>query len=176
MLQNERIKSQSFRTGRHRGSSPRAEQNTIFKEIYKMATLKALMTSLSKQGLQEQRGEIIYDFTSGRTSSAKELTASEIDELYYELNKRASAKSQELDKKRKRLIAAIFGVFEKMNKKPSIEYVKAIACRAAKEDDFNKIPAERLTSLYNAFLNAQKDLNFAKRLADSLIEETIILN
>jgi len=141
-----------------------------------MATLKALMTSLSKQGLQEQRGEIIYDFTSGRTCSAKELTAVEIDELYYELNKRASTKSQELDKKRKRLIAAIFGVFEKMNKKPSVEYVKGIACRAAKEDDFNKIPAERLTSLYNAFLNAQKDLNFAKRIADSLVEETIILN
>nr|DAD65331.1 MAG TPA: hypothetical protein [Myoviridae sp. ctOoC8] len=34
MLQNERIKSQSFRTGRHRCSSHRAEQNTIFKEIY----------------------------------------------------------------------------------------------------------------------------------------------
>ena len=129
-----------------------------------MATIKALMTSLSKQGLQEQRGEIIYNFTNGRTSSAKELTAVEINELYYELNKRASAKSQELDKKRKRLIAAIFGVFEKMNKKPSIEYVKGIACRAAKEDDFNKIPAERLTSLYNAVFNAQKDLSFDQSL------------
>ena len=147
-----------------------------FQRKYIMATLKALMTSLSKQGLQEQRGEIIYDFTSGRTCSAKELTAVEIDELYYELNKRASVTSQELDKKRKRLIAAIFGVFEKMNKKPSVEYVKGIACRAAKEDDFNKIPAERLTSLYNAFLNAQKDLNFAKRLADNLVEETVNLN
>ena len=68
-----------------------------------MATLKALMTSFSKQGVQEQRGEIIYNFTNGRTCSAKELTAVEINELYYELNKRASAKSQELDKKRKRL-------------------------------------------------------------------------
>jgi len=75
-----------------------------------MATLKALMTSFSMQGVQEQRGEIIYNFTNGRTSSAKELTASEIDELYYELNKRASVTSQELDKKRKRLIVAIFGV------------------------------------------------------------------
>ena len=28
-----------------------------------MATLKALMTTLSRQGLQEQRGEIIYNFT-----------------------------------------------------------------------------------------------------------------
>ena len=141
-----------------------------------MATIKALMTSLSKQGLQEQRGEIIYNFTNGRTSSAKELTAVEINELYYELNKRASAKSQELDKKRKRLIAAIFGVFEKMNKKPSIEYVKGIACRAAKEDDFNKIPAERLTSLYNAFLNAQKDLSFAQRLTANLELEISQMN
>ena len=134
------------------------------------------MTSLSKQGLQEQRGEIIYNFTNGRTSSAKELTAVEINELYYELNKRASAKSQELDKKRKRLIAAIFGVFEKMNKKPSVEYVKGIACRAAKEDDFNKIPAERLTSLYNAFLNTQKDLSFAQRLTANLELEISQMN
>ena len=141
-----------------------------------MATIKALMTSLSKQGLQEQRGEIIYNFTNGRTSSAKELTAVEINELYYELNKRASAKSQELDKKRKRLIAAIFGVFEKMNKKPSVEYVKGIACRAAKEDDFNKIPAERLTSLYNAFLNTQKDLSFAQRLTANLELEISQMN
>nr|DAU45102.1 MAG TPA: Protein of unknown function (DUF1018) [Caudoviricetes sp.] len=160
-----------------------------------MATIKKLQTIFSQKGMStEERHEVIYNFTGGRTESSRELSVQELEdlcnalqgikksksrlisELYYELNKRASVTSQELDKKRKRLIAAIFGVFEKMNKKPSVEYVKGIACRAAKEDDFNKIPAERLTSLYNAFLNAQKDLNFAKRLADSLVEETIILN
>ena len=46
-----------------------------------MATLKALMTTLSKQGLQEQRGEIIYNFTKGRTSSARDLKLKEINEF-----------------------------------------------------------------------------------------------
>lgn len=154
-----------------------------------MATLKALMTTLSQKGLQEQRGEIIYNFTSGRTSSARELKPKEINELYRAINghenqepraKKQSAvgrkQTADLDKKRKRLLASIFGVFEKMNKKPTMDYVKAIACRAAKVEDFNDIPPERLNSLYNAFINAQKDLTFAKRLVGTMELELTYLN
>lgn len=72
----------------------------------------------------------------------------------------------EMNLKRKRLIAAIFGVLKLLNKKPTMAYVKSIACRAAKVKDFNDIPSERLNSLYNAFLNAQKDLGFAQRLVN----------
>ena len=46
-----------------------------------MATLKGLMTTLSKKGLQEQRGEIICNFTGGRTRSARDLTPTEINHL-----------------------------------------------------------------------------------------------
>lgn len=72
----------------------------------------------------------------------------------------------EMNLKRKRLIGAIFGVLKLLNKKPTMAYVKSIACRAAKVKDFNDIPSERLNSLYNAFLNAQKDLGFAQRLVN----------
>lgn len=132
-----------------------------------MATLKKLMTLLNLEGLTEQRGEIIHHFTGGRTSSARELKPTELDELCAVLDKN----TLKLDKRRKRLIAAIFGTFAKANKKVTIEYVKAIACRAAKEIDFNSIPAARLDSLYNAFLNAQKDLSFANRLVQGFINE-----
>lgn len=139
-----------------------------------MATLKALMTTLSKKGLQEQRGEIIYNFTGGRTSSAKELKLKEITALYNALNGKDS--TAEMDKKRKRLLAAIFGVFEKLNQKPSMDYVKGLACRAAKVEDFNKIPSERLNSLYNAFLHAQRDLNFSQRVVDGALQNLTELN
>lgn len=72
----------------------------------------------------------------------------------------------EMNLKRKRLIGAIFGVFKLLNKKPTMEYVKGIACRAAKVEDINDIPPQRLQSLYNAFLNAQKDPGFAQRLVN----------
>lgn len=133
-----------------------------------MATLKKLMTLMSKEGVTNQRAEIISAFTHGRTDSAKNLSPNEIDVLcdFYERNS-----SEALNRKRKRVIAAIFGMFKKMNKSVTIEYVKSIACRASKYDRFNDIPSTRLDSLYSAFLNAQKDLNFAGRMVEGFISE-----
>ena len=141
-----------------------------------MATLKALMTTLSRQGLQEQRGESIYNFTKGRTSSERELKPKEINDLCRALNGQNPQDYTELDKKKKRLLAVIFGMFEKMGKEVSMDYVKGIACRAARVKDFNQIPSERLVSLYNAFLNAQKDLSFAQRLMANLELEISQMN
>lgn len=133
-----------------------------------MATLKKLMTLMSKEGVAENRADIISTFTHGRTSSAKNLNTSEITALceFFERNT-----IEKLDKKRKRVIAAIFGVFKKMNKSVTLEYVKGIACQASKYKRFNDIPSSRLDSLYNAFLNAQKDLTISKRLIEGYISE-----
>jgi len=138
-----------------------------------MATLKKLMTLLSKEGLVENRAEVIHTFTRGRTSSARDLSENEIELLcqFFESNSHET-----LDKKRKRLIAAIFGVFKKMNRNVSIEYVKSTACKAAKEADFNNIPGYRLDSLYNAFLKAQKDLTFTGRIVENFIAESQFYN
>lgn len=133
-----------------------------------MATIKKLMTLMSKAGVADHRAEVIEKFTQGRTTSARQLTRIELESLcqFFETNNNES-----LDKKRKRVIAALFGMFKKMNKNVSMEYVKAIACRAARYEAFNDIPASRLDSLYNAFLNAQKDLNFVSRLVEGYISE-----
>ncbi|WP_102980143.1 hypothetical protein [Chryseobacterium scophthalmum] len=133
-----------------------------------MATLKKLMTLMSKEGVSNQRAEIISAFTHGRTASAKNLNPQEIDTLceFYERNS-----TEKLNKKRKRVIAAIFGMFKKMNKNVTTEYVKSIACRASNYERFNDIPSSRLDSLYAAFLKAQKDLNFAGRMVEGYISE-----
>lgn len=141
-----------------------------------MATLKALMTFFSKQGIQEQRGEIIYNFTNGRTSSAKDLTPTEINHLSEALKSTAKPNQKDLDKKRKRLIAAIFGVFKIFNQQPTMEYVKGMACRAARKDSFNDIPPAKLVSLYNAFIHAQKDYSFAHRLIANIEVDLAELN
>lgn len=141
-----------------------------------MATLKGLMTTLSKKGLQEQRGEIIYNFTGGRTSSARDLTPTEINSLSEALKNTAKPSQKDLDKKRKRLIAAIFGVFKIFHKQPTMEYVKGMACRAARKDSFNDIPPAKLVSLYNAFIHAQRDYSFARRLIANIEVDLAELN
>jgi len=121
------------------------------------------MTLLGKQGLLDQRDVIIDNYTGGRTTSAKELFPEEIDNLCSTLEKKGS---ENLDKKRKRVIAAIFGLYKLMNRPANMEYVKGHACRAAKAENFNDIPPSRLDSLYNAFLKAQKDLEYTGRLVE----------
>lgn len=129
-----------------------------------MATLKKLMTLMSKEGVQDQRGEIISAFTHGRTSSAKHLNPQEIDTLceFYEKNSREA-----LDKKRKRVIRAQFAVFELMNKQVSMDYVKACICRRAKTESINQITSGKLDNIYNALLDAQKQLRISGRLVDA---------
>lgn len=141
-----------------------------------MATLKGLMTTLSKKGLQEQRSEIIYNFTGGRTSSARDLTPTEINGLSEALKSTAKPNQKDLDKKRKRLLAAIFGVFKMFNQQPTIDYVKGIACRAAKKKNFNDIPHAKLVSLYNAFIHAQRDYSFARRFIANIEVDLAELN
>ena len=141
-----------------------------------MATIKKLMTLLSKEGLVDERAGIIAQFTNGRKSSARDLDAIKLDSLCTFLQNEQQKQQNDVDKKRKRLIASIFGTFKLANKEVSIDYVKGIACRASKEKNFNNIPPARLDSLYSAFLNAQKDLTFAKRLVDGFINEQISYN
>lgn len=133
-----------------------------------MATLKKLMTLLSKEGLLDQREDVIKLWTAGRTSSAKDLTPEELTSICKTIQENSI---HIMDKKRKRVIAAIFGMFTKMNKVVTVDYVKGLACRAAKVNDFNVIPSARLDSLYNAFIHAQKDLTISNRIVEGYISE-----
>ena len=130
-----------------------------------MATLKQLMTILSMQKVSDDdRAQLVCSWTKGRTTSARELTAKEMQDI---VDKLQNAEQSNPDVWRKRVMAAIYGFLGKMNKEATPELVKGIACRAAKVQDFNKIPTQRLVSLYTAFTNMQKDLNFAKKMVES---------
>ncbi len=135
-----------------------------------MATLKQLMTILSINKVSdEDRAQLVCGWTKGRTTSARELTPSEMDAIVK--NFQQADKDSE-DAWRKRLLASIYGFLKKMNKKGNEDLVKGIACRAGKVDDFNKIPKQRLVSLYNMFNQMQKDLNFGKMMVNGFIQES----
>jgi hypothetical protein len=52
-----------------------------------------------------------------------------------------------------------------------INYIKGVACQAAKVDNFNKIPLERLTTIYNMFLRKQKDAKSVNEVAGQIAYE-----
>lgn len=86
-----------------------------------------------------------------------------------ELEMRLDAGALRMDRLRKQAIAAIGGWLRQQGKPENIATIKAIACRATKYDNFNRIPAERLRNVYSTFLNKQKDA----RMIDELVSMTI---
>lgn len=95
------------------------------------------------------REGVILNFTNGLTGSLSELYT-----VYPEQYRKMKAeilqqKADELDKARKRLIAALFAFLK--NENPSIQYVKAVACNASGVANFNDIPFNKLKSLYRTF-------------------------
>jgi hypothetical protein len=70
----------------------------------------------------------------------------------------------EADRWRKRVMAAIFSYCREMKREVTVNEVKAIACRAAGTKSFNRIPVDRLRSLYNAFKQRTKDLQTVDRM------------
>ncbi len=116
--------------------------------------------------------EIAASYSDGRTTHTIELTGKECDmligDLQKMLDKRRLSRSENievngtdaaratLDRKRKKVIGAIFRWFELRGQKPTMDYVKAVACRAAGAESFNKISPEALNRIYHEFSRKQK--------------------
>ena len=65
-----------------------------------------------------------------------------------------------LDRQRKGVIRAIYRWLELRGvTNASMDYVKAIACRAAKADSFNRISPDALTRVYAEFCHKQESLS-----------------
>lgn len=104
--------------------------------------------------------------------SSKDLTNAELLELCDHLNEILNPEDAKTDKMRKRVIAAIGGWLRMIGKgDEGINYIKGVACQAAKVNNFNKIPLERLTTIYNMFLRKQKDAKSVNEVAGQIAYE-----
>lgn len=134
--------------------------------------LKKFHTLCGKAGIsQDEKRAMVRSY--GHESS-KDLTAHELIDVCDKLDRMMRPDLVEMDKYRKRLIASIFAWREAMGDKPTMPYVKAIACQAAEtEKGFNSIPLGKLQSLYNAFNKKTRDLSMVEKLtADELEYKT----
>ena len=114
----------------------------------------------------EEKSAIIEGY--GVESSA-DINNDDLMNICRALEKRLDSNAVKLDRLRKQVIAAIGGWLRMQGKPENIADIKAIACRATKSDNFNRIPPERLRNVYNAFLNKQKD----SRMIDELVSMAI---
>ena len=104
--------------------------------------------------------------------SSKDIDNHDLMDLCHTLELQLNKGAKEADRLRKRVIASIGGWLRLTGKQHTIDTIKSIACRASGYSDFNKIPTERLRNLYNTFLNKQKDMDAAERIAMELLAQS----
>ncbi len=92
--------------------------------------------------------------------SSRDLSQHQLIDVCGTLSKEIDKKfgKESMDTLRKRVIRSVFAYYEVLGEKHSTEYVIATICNAAKISNINKIPREKLRSLYGAFLNKKKTI------------------
>lgn len=133
--------------------------------------LRKFHTLCSRLGLTEAEKRAIVE-SYGVESSADIDTHDLIDVCASLAKQLEGDKGDEMDKLRKRAMAAIGGYLRKINQQSNGEIIKGIACRSTGYESFNKIPAERLRNVYNTFRNKQKDIDAAESIAMELLAQT----
>lgn len=104
--------------------------------------LRKFHTLCSRLGLTEAEKRAIVE-SFGVESSADIDTHALID-VCASLSKQLEGdKGDQMDKLRKRAMAAIGGYLRKIDKESNAEIIKGIACRSTGYQSFNKIPAEQ---------------------------------
>lgn len=118
---------------------------------------------------QEDKVAVLAPY--GVTSSSDMETHDLIDvcgALSRELESRTSQARADIDKLRKRAIAAIGGWLRHEGRQERIGYIKAIACRSTGHKEFNRIPPERLRNLIGLYNNKVKDARVVSDIATSV--------
>lgn len=136
--------------------------------------LKKFHTLCSVLGLTDAEKRAIVE--SYGVESSRDMDTHDLINVCGKLSAQANEKTGtgEMDKLRKRVMAAIGGYLKSAGKESNATVIKGIACRATGHTDFNKIPRERLRNLVAAFNNKVKDAQAVNDIADALLMQTLL--
>ena len=134
-------------------------------EREKKRLVKRFHTLLGKAGIDDDGKRTIL--SAYGVESSLDLDCHGLMEVCDRLTTLSTPGLAEADRWRKRVMAAVFGYCQAMDYEADVNRVKAIACRAAGVTNFNRIPLERLRSLYNAFMQRVKHIEKVGRMADT---------
>lgn len=148
-------------------------ENKTMDKIHK-DILKKFHTLCSVLGLTEAEKCAIVE--SYGVDSSRDMDTHDLINVCGKLSAQANEKagSGDMDKLRKRAMAAIGGYLKAAGKESNTAIIKGIACRATGHKDFNKIPRERLRNLVAAFNNKVKDAQAVNDIADALLLQTLL--
>ena len=135
--------------------------------------LRKFHTLCSLLGLTEAEKHAIVE-SFGVESSADIDTHDLIDVCASLSRQLEGGRGDEMDKLRKRAMAAIGGYLKATGKESNATVIKGIACRATGHRDFNRIPRERLRNLVGLFNNKVKDAQAVNDIADALLMQTLL--
>jgi len=138
-----------------------------FKDKQKTSLIKKFHTLLGQLKIDNETKEVILE--SYGVESSRDLSASQLIDLCDSLDRQARPELGELDRLRKRLMAAIGGWLKSIDREHDAELIKAIACRASGYEKFNQIPKNRLVSLYHGFVKMRKDMDNVEKLTMEML-------
>lgn len=136
--------------------------------------LKKFHTLCTKNGLkQDEKAAIIAAFG---VESSRDLNVNQLQCACDALGNVVKPETMEIDKWRKRVMAAIGGWLRLIAQPQDAVKIKAIACRATTHDSFNLIPQARLVNVYYLFLQKQKDFKAVDGITKEELETLTYLN
>lgn len=141
-------------------------ENKDMDEIHR-GLLKKFHTLCSVLGMTaDQKEELIAAY---HVESSRDIDTHDLVDLCAKLSRQAGGKKRgEYDRLRKQCMAAIGSWLRMCGRDSNATVIKAIACRATKHDDFNKIPLERLRNLVHLFNNKVKDQDAVDDVAEQV--------
>jgi hypothetical protein len=150
-------------------------ENKTMDEIHRNI-LKKFHTLCHVLGLTDDEKRTIVE--SYGVESSRDMDTHDLIDVCASLAEQANRKTgtADLDKLRKRVMAAIGGYLRTIGKESNASVIKGIACRATGYADFNKIPRERLRNLVGAFNNKVKDAQSVEDIANALMLQTLLGN
>jgi hypothetical protein len=114
----------------------------------------------------DEKEELISAYN---VESSRDIDTHDLIDLCAKLSKQAGGKKRgEYDRLRKQCMAAIGSWLRMTGRESNATVIKAIACRATKHTEFNKIPLERLRNLVHLFNNKIKDRDAVDDVADQV--------
>ena len=141
-----------------------AKENKTMDEIHR-GLLKKYHTLCTVLGLDADAKRAIL--SSWGVESSRDIDTHDLVDICGKLSKQAGGnKQQDYDKLRKQCMAAIGSWLKMCGRESNATIIKAIACRATKKTDFNKIPLERLRNLVHLFNNKVKDHDTVNEITD----------
>lgn len=117
------------------------------------------------------RDEKMALVSSYGVESSADIDTHDLIDICAKLSRQAG--KPDMDRLRKRTIAAIGGYLRLTGRSENLQLIQGIACRATGYEKFNQIPAERLRNLYSCFSNKQKDIKAVEGLAEALMMQPL---